>query len=113
MGVSAESYIDSRPKDLQPLLNSIREVLLSLDPILVETIKYNTPFYMHKGKNVCYLSTKNNIVQVGFVKGFQLSDQHQLLVSDNRSIVRALEFASFSTDDKRVLLETVYEAIEL
>ena len=93
----------------------IREALISLNPILEEEKKYGTPFYTHKGQNVCYLSTKKgrDYVQVGFVKGFKLSDPYHRLVEDNRTIVRSLNFVSFTSEDNQILLETVYEALEL
>jgi hypothetical protein len=115
MARGVETYINSRPEHLQTLMRQIRAVLLDLHPILEETVKYNTPFYQYKGKNVCYLSTKgnNNYVQLAFVKGFKLSDVHQNLVTDNRTIVRSLNFTMFTEKDKQVMLEVVYEAIEL
>jgi hypothetical protein len=94
MGDELEAYFNSRPQHLRSLMLEIRQVLVSLHPLLEECVKHKIPFYTHKGKSVCYLSTKENrlYVQVGFVKGFKLSDPYHSLVEDNRTIVRSLNF---------------------
>jgi uncharacterized protein YdhG (YjbR/CyaY superfamily) len=53
---TVEQYIETFPKDLQLLLNQIREVVKKNAPKATETIAYGIPAYKTNGKPLVYFA---------------------------------------------------------
>ena len=109
----AEVYILKQKEPLQSIMLYIRQVIFDAVPEIDEKYKYNIPFYYYKEKPVCYINILKgtNYVDLGFWDGFKLSNKHGLLKSNNRKMVKSLEFLSLKDVDLTVLKETLIEAI--
>lgn len=96
-----------------------RELLLYFHNLLTEQlglsvkIRYKIPFY--DGKSwICYLNpTKNNKVEIAFVRGNELSNAQGLLDSKGRKQVYGMEFETISEIPHFAVNEVIQEAILL
>lgn len=94
---------------------SMRTILL--DCGLEETIKWRTPCYMYKGKNVALLGQFKEDCVLSFVKGALLSNEHKLLQKpgENSRHGMVLRFTDVEQIHslKPIIRQCVYEAIEV
>lgn len=58
---SVEEYIESAPKEVQPKLRELREIIKMTVPWAEEKISYGMPFYGYKGRLVYFGLSKNHI----------------------------------------------------
>ena len=79
---------------------------------IVENFAYKVPFYSGYGK-ICYFNRLKNGIDIGFIKGFELSDQHGALVSGGRTQVKSLRYLTLEDFDESILRETMQEAVVL
>lgn len=57
--VSVDEYIAKQPRDVQPILERVRQIVLKASPKIIETIKYGMPSYVLK-KNIFHFSANKN-----------------------------------------------------
>ena len=107
-----EEYFYSKDEKFLELLFILRNAILNIDSRIIETIKYNIPFYIYK-KNIFYLNVhKDKYIDIGFTDGFNLTNcSHNLIAGDNRNTMKSLRYYSISDLDESVLQETLVEAI--
>ena len=106
-----EGYIASQDKFL--------ELLVSLDNIisdcgLVSEIKWGTPCYMHKGKNVVGLAAFKEYVAIWFFQGGLLEDKAKVLVNANEGVTKALRqwrFKTLEEIDRNLIQQYIHESI--
>jgi hypothetical protein len=75
--------------------------------------KWSIPYFYYKKKPFCYLnaSHKNQLVDVGFAKGFALKKQQQKLIADNgRNTIKSLRYYTLEGIDNTVLIQVIKEA---
>jgi uncharacterized protein YdhG (YjbR/CyaY superfamily) len=53
---SVDEYIKTFPKDIQPILNKIRAIIIEKAPEVVESIAYGMPAYKINGRPLVYFS---------------------------------------------------------
>lgn len=77
--------------------------------------KYGVPYFYLNKKPFCYFTTnhKNEFVDIGFAKGFQLKRNQAVLVFENRNTVKSLRYFSLEEIDNEVLIDILNEAFEL
>jgi len=110
--VTVDSYIDNHPK-WQKELSVLRNILLKTE--LVETVKWNMPTYMIKGKNVISLNGFKNHFCLWFHQGVFLSDPHNLMFNAQEGKTKAmrhLRFHNLKDIDKKIVAAYVKEAID-
>ncbi len=111
-----EDFFDRQLPAFQPLLMLIRESILSTDAHLRETLKYNTPFYIRKSW-VCYIGSvhKKLGVEICFPRGYELSNEHNLLLAKGRAAIRGIHFSNSNEflEKESVFLEILQEALLL
>ncbi|MCB9283168.1 MAG: DUF1801 domain-containing protein [Lewinellaceae bacterium] len=74
---------------------------------------YGIPFFYRK-KWICYLNpTKDGGVEIGFPRGWELSNEQGVLEDRGRKQVRGIVFRKISDIPEETLLEIVQEAILL
>ncbi len=56
---SVNDYIAQQPKDIQPILEKVRQIILNASPNIVETIKYGMPTYV-LSKNIFHFASNKN-----------------------------------------------------
>ena len=85
----------------------------------VETVellyKYKIPFFYIKGKPFMYLNcnAKKKYVDVGFFYGNQLINHNDILISENRTLVKSLRYFNLNSIEDAVLREIIKEAKNL
>ncbi len=80
---------------------------------LSPTMKYKIPFY-EGNKWICYLNPiKKGGVELAFIKGNLLSNNHGLLLAKNRKQVRGFEIYSIESCPDEAIETTLLEAIEI
>lgn len=97
--------IQSKHKDL---FLQVRNLLLSKEGI-VETKKERITTYSYNKSGICHLRTMPYGVDIGFLKGIQLTDHFDLLIGCEKTI-RILPLKSFS---KIIINHFVNEAIQI
>ena len=100
---SADRFtLDLNPKD-GVIVDVLRDYILHFDSEIIETFKYQCPFFMFKGM-FCYLTFDKKIktVALGFVKGYKLEDRYGL-VSTDRKQIRKLHFKEVEDIDEEIL----------
>ncbi len=58
---TVEAYIAAAPKDMQPKLRQMRELILSAAPKVEEKISYSMPYYGYKGRLAYFAFAKEHI----------------------------------------------------
>jgi hypothetical protein len=103
---------DLSPND-RVIVDVLRDYILGLNLDIVETFKYQCPFYMFKGM-FCYITfdKKNKIVALGFVKGYKLEDKFNILSTDRKQI-RKLHFRTAEEIDDKILKYYFKQAVAL
>ena len=87
--------------------------LLTVEHDLIPKIRYNIPFYYRKSW-ICYINPlKNNGVELAFLKGHLLSNEHGLLDQKDRKIVSGISYFQVSDILDKDLNPIVQEAIIL
>lgn len=54
--MNVEEYIESRPIEVQPILNKVREIIINAAPDATESISYGMPAYKLNGKPLVYFA---------------------------------------------------------
>ncbi len=79
--LNPSELIDKQIKDLSDwrgkTMARLREVILSVDPGIIEEFKWNTPVFVHSG-NICAVGAFKDHVKVNFFKGASLADPKKL-----------------------------------
>ena len=83
---------------------------MNSSPKMTESFAYKVPFYGIYYK-ICYLNRVKNGIDIGFVKGKELSNPNGILVEEGRSQVKSIRIMSLEEFDESLLRETIQEAI--
>lgn len=90
-------YIDKKNSWKEELIQ-LRAILNSTE--LKETIKWGSPFYTYKGKNVVGLSAFKNYFGLWFIQGALLSDDKKLLINAQEGKTNAMRQWRMSSSDE-------------
>ena len=96
----------------QEEIQQLRSIILKIG--LVEKIKWGTPVYTYKGKNVVSALGFKNHFSLWFYNGIFLSDPYQKLVNAQEGVTKALRhwrFQSAEEIEEEKILEYIQEAI--
>ncbi len=110
--MSCLEYIDARDGEQQRILLALHELLSSF-PQVTGQIRYKIPFYTRKS-SVCYLNPlRGGGVEIGFIRGNELSNDQGLLDSKGRSQVAGISYFTVGDIREESLLEILQEAFLL
>jgi hypothetical protein len=111
----AEEYILNQPEPYRSIIFDLQIVIQSQIPNLELLYKWKIPFYYYRGKPFCFInvSHKRKYVDLGIVKGFQIKNHQEHLISENRSIMKSLRFSSLEEIDNKILIEIIQEISKL
>ena len=102
-------YINNLPEDKKEIVKVLREVILSVDPSLNESLKWKQPVYSKKG-DICYIFPAGNHVNLGFYNGTELKDPKESLEGAGKTM-RHIKIKSLEDIDKEYFWELVSDAI--
>ncbi len=107
-----EAYIVRQPELHRSILYHVISIVERELPNATLEFKYGIPYFYLNKKPFCYLAPnhKRQFVDVGFAKGFQLKENQEFLVSENRNTVKSLRYFSLEEIDNLVLEAVVKEA---
>lgn len=74
----------------------LRSWILDLGRHIEEKISNKIPYFSFFGP-MCYLNPTNDGVELGFTKGYELTDDSQILDSKGRKMVRSITFYSLTS----------------
>lgn len=109
---TVEDYIYRFEGDQQEVLLYFHNVLTSF-PAVTTKIRYKIPFY-YQSTWVCYLNpVKPDKIAICFLRGYEMSNEQNLLESKGRKQVLSAEFASVDEIPKKLMNEIINEALFL
>ncbi len=108
----ALDYIQQSTAEQRKLFQLSRSVIINSSPRMVESFAYKVPFYSIHYK-ICYLNRLKKGIDIGFVRGNELSDPHGILSDEGRKMVKSIRLFSREEFNEDILRETVQEAIIL
>lgn len=94
-----------------PMLNElrrIREIILSTDDRVEETIKWKSPTFMFKGNIASFMKAKK-LVTLMFHKGAEIHDPNRLLEGDGKEARVARFYDMNDVEAKKEALEKVIQ----
>ena len=108
---TVESFIHELKSESQREIVTFLHTWLVEDLGLVPKIRYRVPFYYQKTWMIYLSPTKKGVIDFSFIRGHQLSEEHTLLESRGRKMVKSLEIISLDTLPYEALEAAVQEAI--
>jgi len=112
-----DDFFAHQTPEIQQLLQYVRQLILVAHPKMRERFMYsNTPFFICLDY-VCYFGKihKTKGVEIGFVKGFLLSNEQELLDAKGRKLISGITVRNLQ-EFKKIedgFLEVLQEAILL
>lgn len=108
-----ENFYLRQDEPNQSCFLALRDIILDFDQDITPDWKYKLPFFMYKGKMLCYLwkDKKTDLPYISFAKGNELT--HKLLESGNRKRFKIMTInpsTDIPIDDLHLILK---EALEL
>ena len=111
----AEEYILSREEPYRSILLHIKAVIEMVIPEIDMKYKWNIPCFYAGKQPICYLnaSYKGKYVDVAFWNSSHLTKHIELMVSQDRKVVKSLRYTSLQEIDDVILAEVLKESYAL
>ncbi len=111
----AEDYILNQPEPFKSILLHLQILIEGAFPEVDLQFKWKIPFYYLHNKPFCYLnpSKKKGYVDVAFWASAHLTKYNELLVTENRKVVKSLRYKTINDINEEVLLTVLEEAYQL
>jgi Domain of unknown function (DU1801) len=114
--LNSEDFVEQQTNEVQQLLRYLRQLMPLAHTKMRERFLYNTIFFTC-GDYVCYVGKINpkKGVEIGFPKGYWLSNESGMLEANRRKWIRGITFKNLTDFQAReeAFLEVVQEAILL
>ncbi len=114
--LSIEDFIESQEPSISALLYQLRDTILNAHPKMKERFLFNTAMFGVKNE-LCYfvVLNKNAGIEIGFHRGFQMSNEQGLLESKKRKFIHGVTFKDLEDFKKKEasFKEILQEAIIL
>ena len=115
-----DDFLDYLPPHERPIVDRLRAIILDCIPNAREQLAYNVPYY-YRNARICFIwpasvpwgNVSLNGVQLGFCKGFLLSDELNFLEKGNRKQVFTKTFFAVDDIDEALIIVYLLEAVEL
>jgi hypothetical protein len=98
--MNVRQFITEQPQPRREIMTILRSWILDLGSHTGENISNKIPHFSFFGQ-LCYLSPTSEGVDLGFAKGYELSDDSHLLESKGRKRVRSITFYSLAELEER------------
>ena len=108
-----ESFLEHTPPDLQDIVLELRNIIASVAPEAVESIRWGGLSYYHEGRGgivsagICQIGIHDGYVRLDFIHGIFLSDPKHLLEGTQKvkRFVRLKSFEEAPWNDLKQLIE--------
>ena len=101
---SVQHYILEQPEDNKIIMQYFYDLLTSF-PEVSTKIRYKIPFYFRKSWILYLNPQKKGGVEVCFIHGQQLSNEHGLLEAKNRKQIAGITFKKISEIPEKIIFE--------
>jgi len=108
---AAEHYILKAKEPFKSIMLHLQLLVEHEMPEADLLFKWKIPFYYLDHRPICYFNQSKDYVDVGFYHGKYLTKYQELLVSENRKLVRSLRYRSLEDINEKVFLSILKEAI--
>ncbi|MCB0395402.1 MAG: DUF1801 domain-containing protein [Flavobacteriales bacterium] len=110
---AVDEYLKKKDHPMTDEINQVREIILTTDDRIEETIKWSSPTFIYKGNMASYFMNAKTFVSLMFHKGATIKDPHNLLEGDGKEArVARFEDAKDITKKKKALQAVVKEWIK-
>jgi hypothetical protein len=108
----AEEFILKQQEPYKSILLHLQILIENTFPEAELKFKWKIPFYYLDSKPFCYLnpSKKKGFVDVGFWVSTHLNNYNELLISDQRKVVKSLRYYKIEDINETVLRAVLSEA---
>lgn len=103
------SYIHNQEKWKSEIMLLLQKLILQTIPAVEEKISYKVPFYYYHGR-FCFIYSHKRGIDIGFCKGFKLSNTQGLLKCKATKYVRTITYLSIADVNSTLLSEILQEA---
>lgn len=107
-----DAWFDKLSKDQRPLLESLRKLVLSVNPKIVEEFKWGRPCYSGANGLVCYLHKTKDHATLGFYHAAGLKDPKKLLEGTGKDM-RHIKIRSRDDIDEPAMKSLIKQAIAI
>ena len=102
-----DQYLTKKNHPLTAEIQRVREIILSVDPKMEETIKWSSPTFMYKGNMASFFMNAKKHVSLMFHKGAFMPNTSGLLTGDGKE-GRVAKFKDLDDiEQKKTALESV------
>ena len=111
----AEHYIYNQPEPYKGILMHLQMMIETTLPGVELKFKWNIPcFYIGKSP-ICYLNAnyKKKFVDIAFWNSAHLTKNLNVLVSENRKVVRSLRYTTLEEIDNDILVDVLQDAYSI
>lgn len=107
-----DEYVLKQPEKYQSIVLYLISVFEREIPELKLMFKWGIPYFYYHKRPFCYFAPnhKKGFVDAGFARGFQLKQNQQYLIGENRNTIKSLRYFSLEEIDTSVLIEVIREA---
>jgi uncharacterized protein YdeI (YjbR/CyaY-like superfamily) len=91
--MTVRTFIADQPSPQREIMTILRSWILDLGQHTQEKISAKIPYFYFYGP-LCYLHAQRDGVDLGFTKGYELTDEEKLLESRGRKHVKTITFFS-------------------
>lgn len=74
-----DEFLQKNANPLKAEIQRVREIILDVNPMITETIKWSVPTFMYKGNIASYYMNSKKHVSLMFHTGASIPDEYQLL----------------------------------
>jgi hypothetical protein len=105
-------YIYRQDENRKQIMLYLHELLMSF-PEVTSKLSYKIPFYYRKSW-ICYFNpAKPEGVELGFPRGYELSNEQGLLEAKDRKMVKSITFKTLNDIPQQEVKEIINEALIL
>ena len=107
-----QEYILRQSPEFQEILFYVISVVEQELPSTELLFKWGIPYFYWNKKPFCYLAPnkKKGFVDIGFAKGFQLKNNQEYLIGENRNTVKSLRYYNLDSIPDIILRNVINEA---
>jgi len=93
--MTVRTFIADQPSPQREIMTILRSWILDLGQHIQEKISAKVPYFYFYGP-LCFLHPGRDTVELGFAKGYELTDEEKLLESRGRKHVKTITFYSIT-----------------
>jgi len=110
---SVDQLIEQWPEQQRELVNVLRSIILDASPAIIESVKFNIPFYTLNGLLLYISPNKKGGLLLAFCLGRHMTDAQQVFVGHDRKEVRHIPIVSLNGELLETIRQYVLETVEL